>query len=116
MTQQAPYFERMTQYMHFEEQCFDCLNYRSIGKKIPLCKCKENDNEAGFGCTITDMFHLHQNTLSDEHRKTLLPNYKCPMRLTIEEAKIRGELIAQKQILALQQKVAELKNGQQTLF
>lgn len=116
MEQKAPYFDSMTQYMSFEEQCFDCLNYRSIGKKIPLCKCKENDDEAGFGCTISDMFYLHQNTLSDEHRTTLLPNYECPMRLTIEEAKIKGELIAQKQILALQQKVAELKNGQQTLF
>ena len=115
MTQQAPYFECMTQYMHFEEQCFDCLNYRSTENKIPFSKC-DSYKESGFGCIITDMFHLHQNTLTDEHRTTLLPNYKCPMRLTIEEAKIKGELIAQRQILALQQKVAELKNGQQTLF
>lgn len=115
MTQKAPYFKCATQYLVFEEQCFDCLNYRSTENKIPFSKC-DSDKEGGFGCTITDMFYLHQDTLTDEHRTTLLPNYKCPMRLTIEEAKIKGELIAQKQILALQQKVAELKNGQQTLF
>lgn len=115
MTCKAPYFLTNLKYIAFEEQCFDCLNYRSIDDKVPLCKNK-NENAGGFGCTITDMFHLHQKTLSEEHRKTLLPNYKCPMRLTIEQAKIKAELPMYRQIEELKQKIIELKNGQQTLF
>ena len=56
MTQKAPYFDRMTQYMDFEEQCLDCLNYRSTENKIPFSKC-DSGKESGFGCAIADMFH-----------------------------------------------------------
>ena len=67
-----------------------------------VLKTLMNDTEEGIDIRS---FKTEKNLMS-----------KKGIRLTIEEAKIRGELIAQRQILALQQKVAELKNGQQTLF
>ena len=85
----STYFSSGTQYQCFESQCLDCLNYRSVDNKIPLCKCSDNDNECGFGCTITDMFALYQDKMTDDMRNTLLPDYECPMRLTEKQAKLR---------------------------
>lgn len=81
------YFTCGTQYMAFESaNCFDCLNYRAIDTKEPLCRSKDGE---GFGCAITDMFELFQNEMTEEMRQTLIKDYECPMRLTEKQAKLR---------------------------
>lgn len=81
------YFTSGTQYMDFENaNCFDCLNYRSIDTKEPLCRSK---NGEGFGCAISDMFALYQDEMTEDMRQTLIKDYECPMRLTEKQAKLR---------------------------
>ena len=81
------YFINNTQYMAFEDaNCFDCLNYRSIDTKEPFCRSK---NGEGFGCAISDMFALYQDEMTEDMRQTLIKDYKCPMRLTEKQAKLR---------------------------
>lgn len=101
------YFTNGTQYQCFESQCFDCLNYRSVDNKIPLIKCKDNDGECGFGCTITDMFTLYQDQMTNDMRNTLLPNYECPMRLTEKQAKLRQNELYKR----IARENAQLKEG-----
>ena len=73
--------------MGFESRnCFNCLNYRAIDTKEPLCRSKKGE---GFGCTITDMFDLYQDEMTEEMRQTLIRDYECPMRLTEVGAKLR---------------------------
>ena len=105
------YFTNGTQYQCFESQCYDCLNYRSVDNKIPLCQCKDDDGEGGFGCTITDMFHFYQDEMTNDMRNTLLPDYECPMRLTIDDAKIKGDLILAKENKELRQENYNLRHG-----
>lgn len=106
------YFSNGSEHQWFEENnCFDCLNFRSVENKIPLCKCKDNDNESGFGCIVTDMFLLYQNEMSENMRETLLPKWECPHRLTIEQAKIKGDLILNKENEKLKQEIKNLKDG-----
>lgn len=109
------YFISGTQYMDFEDvNCFDCLNYRSIENKIPLCKSKKGDNESGFGCAITDMFHLYQKEMTEEMRQTLIKDYVCPMRLTEKQAKLRQSEVYKR----IEQENAQLRKGfkQEKLF
>ena len=86
----STYFSNGSQYRAFEcYNCFDCLNYRSADNKKPLCKCKDNDGETGFGCAITDMFFLYQDKMTEEMRNLLIEDYECPMRLTVNDAELR---------------------------
>ena len=90
MNRAIPHFSNGIEYMGWQDShCFDCLNFRSVDNKIPLCKCKDNDGEGGFGCAITDMFELYQDEMSDGMKRTLLPDYDCPMRLTAKDARLR---------------------------
>ena len=103
------YFVRGLQHMAFENaNCFDCLNYRSVDNKIPLCKVKNNDGEGGFGCTLMDMHLLYQDELEQKWLDMLiLPNFECPMRLTVKHAQLRLNEYQKR----LQLENNQLKNG-----
>lgn len=105
---QGTYFSSGTQYMGFvDRNCFNCLNYRSVDNKIPLSRCKDNDNESGFGCTITDMFHLYQDEMTENMRQTLIEDYECPMRLTEVGAKLRQKELYKR----IQEENEQLRKG-----
>mgnify|MGYP007069894669 CR=1 FL=1 len=102
------YFTCGTQHMAFEESnCFDCLNYRSVDNKIPLCKSKSSDGEGGFGCAIMDMFLLYQDEMTENMRQTLIKDYECPMRLTEKQAKLRQSEVYKR----IEQENAQLRKG-----
>lgn len=106
-------FTSGSQHRSFESNnCFDCLNYRSVDNKKPLCKCTNKDDEGGFGCVLTDVHFLYQDQVMNEVLDLLLPpDGICNMRLTINEVKDEADKILLKQNLELQQKIYNLKKG-----
>lgn len=92
------YFSNGDMAMNFESNyCDDCLNYR--------------DNGNGYGCAIMDMFFCYQDEMNNGMRNILIDNFSCNMYLTIDKAKIKGDLILSKENDRLKQENINLKNG-----
>ena len=107
---EGTYFSNGSQYTCFlDENCWECLNYRAIDTKEPLCVTEKDGT--GYGCSITDLFELYQDNMTNDMRNMLIKDNKCPMKLTIEQAKIRGDLLLAKQNDLLKNENYNLRQG-----
>lgn len=114
---EGTYFSNGSQYECFQgNNCYDCLNYRAIDTKEPLCVTEKEGT--GYGCSIMDLFELYQDDMSNDMRNMLIKDNKCPMKLTIEQAKIRGDLLLAKENDLLKNENYNLRQGimQMNLF
>jgi len=84
------HFKCGSQQIIFENNnCFDCLNYRSVDNKIPLCQCKDDDGEGGFGCLLMDMHLLYQDKMPKKWlNKLITKDFECPMRLRASDIEL----------------------------
>ena len=84
------HFKSGSQQIIFENNnCFDCLNFRSVDNKIPLCQCKNGNSEGGFGCLLMDMHLLYQGKMPKKWlNKLITKDFECPMRLRASDIEL----------------------------